>query len=147
MKSILLKTGTAILLALGLIATQPALSADAEHEHKVVIQISSGDEATQTLALNNAVNVQTAYGPENVEVEVVAYGPGLSVLTNNNAAATRVKSLAIQGITFSACANTMKAIEKKTGSKPELTEGVKVVPAGVGRIIELQEQGYSYVRP
>ena len=148
MKSKLLKAGAALLFGLSLVAAQPAFSAEApEQGHKVVIQISSGDEATQTLALNNAVNVQTHYGPENVEVEVVAYGPGLSVLTNKNTAATRVKSLAIQGITFSACANTMKAIEKKTGKKPELTEGVKVVPAGVGRIIELQEQGYSYIRP
>lgn len=148
MKSTLLKAGSAIALGMALVVTQPVFAAEGQpQEHKVVIQISSGDEATQTLALNNAVNVQTEYGPENIEVEVVAYGPGLSVLTNNNTAATRVKSLAIQGITFSACANTMKAVEKKTGKKPELTEGVKVVPAGVGRIIELQEKGYSYIRP
>jgi intracellular sulfur oxidation DsrE/DsrF family protein len=50
-------------------------------------------------------------------------------------------------ITFSACNNTMKKIAKKTGKKPHLTKGVKIVPAGVIRIMELQEQGYSYVRP
>ena len=53
----------------------------------------------------------------------------------------------MQDVTFSACANTMEKIERKTGKKPELTEGVQVVPAGVGRIIELQEQGYAYAAP
>ena len=117
--------------------------------HKVAIQISSGDALTQKIALNNAVNLQKAMGMDNVEIEIVAYGPGLSVLTQNpkNEEAARVKSLAQQNITFSACANTMKAIEKKTGHKPVLVDGVKVVPGGVVRLMELQEQGYSYIRP
>ena len=128
---------------------QPAFSAEgaASGEHKIVFQVSSGDEATQHLVLNNAVNIQKHYGPENVDVVVVAYGPGLSILTKKSKEAVRVKSLAIQGITFDACNNTMKAIEKKTGKKPVLTEGVKIVPAGVARIVELQEKGYAYVRP
>ena len=36
---------------------------------------------------------------------------------------------------------------KKTGKEPKLAEGVGVVPGGVIRIMELQEQGYSYIRP
>lgn len=84
---------------------------------------------------------------DNVEIEIVAYGPGLGMLTRQNEQSGRVQSLAMQDITFSACNNTMKGIEKKTGKMPELTEGVKVVPAGVTRIMELQEQGYAYVRP
>jgi hypothetical protein len=59
----------------------------------------------------------------------------------------RISSLAMQDITFSACGNTMQKVEQKTGKKPVLVEGVKVVPAGVLRIMELQEQGYAYVRP
>jgi uncharacterized protein len=116
-------------------------------QQKVVIQVSSNDPVTQRLALNNAVNVQNALGMDNVIVEVVAYGPGLSLLTNKSTQASRVSSLAMQDITFSACANTMKAVEKKTGKKPQLVEGVTVVPAGVIRIMELQQQGYSYIRP
>jgi uncharacterized protein len=114
---------------------------------KLVIQVSSNDAGTQRLALNNAVNVQKSLGIDNVIVEVVAYGPGLSLLTNKSTQASRVSSLAMQDITFSACANTMKGVEKKTGKKPQLIEGVKVVPAGVLRIMELQQQGYSYIRP
>ena len=119
----------------------------AEGKHKVVIQVSSADEDTQKLALNNAVNVQKDLGMDNVEIEVVAYGPGLSIMTPKSQEATRVKSLATQNIKFSACGNTIKAVTKKTGKEPTLTEGVNVVPAGVIRIMELQGQGYAYVRP
>lgn len=116
-------------------------------KYKIVIQISTDDETTRTTAINNAVNLQQLYGMDNVTVEIVAYGPGLSVLTKKSKQAERIKSLATQNIIFSACNNTMTKIEKKTGKKPQLIEGVGVVPAGVARIVELQMQGYSYVRP
>lgn len=127
-----------------------ALAAGMGHmdaQHKVVIQVSTDDARTQAIALNNAVNLQKEYGVDNVDVQIVAYGPGLGILTTKNKNAERVKSLAMQGITFNACGNTMAKIEKKTGHKPQLVQGVKVVPAGVGRIMELEEQGYAYVRP
>jgi len=43
--------------------------------------------------------------------------------------------------------NTMKKIEKKTGKLPGLLEGVQTVNSGVDRIMKLQEQDYSYIRP
>lgn len=118
-----------------------------EKKHKLVIQVSSADAKTQTLALNNASNIQKAYGMDNIDVEIVAYGPGLSLLTKKSKLAKRVKSLAVQDITFSACGNTMEKVAKKTGKKPVLTQGVKVVPGGVKRIMELQTKGYAYIRP
>lgn len=116
-------------------------------QHKVVIQISSADPVIQKMALNNAVNLQKHYGMDNVKVEIVAYGPGLSVLTEKNQQHERVASLAQEDIRFSACANTMSGIKRKTGKEPVLVKGVKIVPAGVARIVELQEQGYRYIRP
>lgn len=123
--------------------------ADMDAKHKVVIQVSSADATVQKIALNNAVNVQKHFGLDNVDVEIVAYGPGLGILTKNkkNKQAKRVASLAMSNITFSACGNTMKKIAKKKGKAPKLIAGVKVVPAGVIRIMELQGKGYSYIRP
>ena len=143
-----------LLLLLFCFATTLTLSHNAyakddafETKYKVVIQISTDDEVTRTTAINNAVNLQQVYGMDNVTVEIVAYGPGLTVLTKQSKQADRIKSLATQNIIFSACNNTMTKIEKKTGKKPELVEGVGVVPAGVARIVELQMQGFNYVRP
>jgi intracellular sulfur oxidation DsrE/DsrF family protein len=127
--------------------TANAEIADSSVKNKIVIQVSTDDPRTQTIALNNAVNLQKDYGMDNVVIEIVAYGPGLGLLTQENKQASRVKSLAMQNIQFSACGNTMAKISKKTGKEPKLTEGVHVVKAGVSRIMELQQNGYAYVRP
>lgn len=119
----------------------------AEVENKLVIQVSTDDPRTQTIALNNAVNLQKLYGMDNVVIEIVAYGPGLGLLTKTSKQAKRVESLALQEIQFSACGNTMQKMAKKSGKMPQLLEGVDEVTAGVARIMELQQQGYAYIRP
>ncbi len=115
--------------------------------HKLVIQVSTDDVRTQQMAMNNAVNLQKALGQDNIIIEIVAYGPGLSMMTPNSPASKRIPSLAMQDIIFSACGNTKAKMEKKSGKKVVLVEGVQIVPAGVLRIMELQEQGYAYIRP
>ncbi len=148
MNRIAIRSVALLLLLTGITTMQPAVAAKAvDGHHYIVFQVSDDNPVTQGLALNNAVNMQKALGQDNVTIEIVAYGPGLSLLTRQNAQAERVQSLAMQDITFSACGNTMKAVEKKTGKVPQLTEGVKVVSAGVERIVELQEKGYAYIRP
>jgi len=144
-KGILMSLFSACLL-FGFINTASADSTGAT-KHKLVIQVSTDDPRTQKIAMNNAVNLQKLYGMDNVDIEIVAYGPGLGMLTKKSKYADRVKSLAVQDIKFSACMNTMNKIKAKKGHLPKLTEGVGTVKAGVARIIELQEQGYSYVRP
>lgn len=124
-----------------------SISAHAASMHKVVIQVSTDDVRTQKIALNNAVNLQKLYGIDNVDIEIVAYGPGLGLLTSKSKQSDRVESLAQQNITFSACGNTISKVAKKSGKKPLLLSGVRVVPAGVARLIEAQESGYSYIRP
>ena len=116
-------------------------------EHKLVIQVSSKDPLTQKIALNVATNVQKHYGIDNVDIEVVAFGPGLSILTKKNPQSKRVTSLSQSDIKFSACSNTIKKITKKKGKAPKLSEGVNIVSAGAVRIMELQEQGYTVIKP
>ena len=132
----------AVLLAFSAIS-----SASAHTKNKIVIQVSTDDPRTQKIALNNAVNMQKMYGIDNIEIEIVAYGPGLGLLTSKSSQASRVTSLAMQDITFSACGNTMKKVAEKSGKMPELLDGVGQVTAGVARIMELQQQGYAYIRP
>ena len=124
-----------------------SLYANDDKIHKLVIQVSTDDPRTQKIALNNAVNLQKIYGLDNVIIEIVAYGPGLGLMTSKSKQASRVTSLAQQNIIFSACGNTMSKVHKKTGKKPILLEGVEQVKAGVNRIMILQEEGYAYIRP
>ncbi len=140
------KVFSTIVLA-ALLAFSAVSNADSHTKNKIVIQVSTDDPRTQKIALNNAVNMQKMYGIDNIEIEIVAYGPGLGLLTSKSGQASRVSSLAMQDITFSACGNTMKKVAKKSGKMPELLEGVGQVTAGVARIMELQQQGYAYIRP
>jgi len=113
-------------------------------EHAVVFHISSGDGFAQKLVLNNAQNLQKFYGPDKVQIEIVAYGPGLRTLFRENSQFDRIQSMADAGIEFSACANTMRNMGRETAS---LHKSASVVPGGVVRIMELQEAGWTYIRP
>jgi intracellular sulfur oxidation DsrE/DsrF family protein len=113
-------------------------------EHFVVFHISSGDEFSQKLVLNNAQNLANFYGPDKVDIEIVAYGPGLRTLFRENVFSKRIQRLADEGVTFSACANTMKNMGRDVAS---LNKVAKVVPGGVVRIMELEEAGWTYIRP
>ena len=145
MKNLRLSAGLAIAMLMALAGFQGPAFADAKH--KLVIQVSTDDVRTQNIALNNAVNLQKALG-DDIEIEIVAYGPGLSLLTPKSPVSKRVPDLALyENITFSACGNTMKKVAKKSGKDVKLVDGVQVVQAGVIRIMELQEQGWTYVRP
>lgn len=139
-----------IIGALVLVAgSVPVRAADTmgDPAYRVVIQVSTSDPVTQRTALNNAANLRKALGMDNVQVEVVAYGPGLSILTTKSKYPDRVPSMATEGIRFSACHNTMEGIKRKTGHMPTLLKGVEVVPSGAARVVELEKKGYEYLRP
>jgi len=144
-------TITAVIASLVLflaVGTQLSLADEAFAKHKVVIQSSNSDPELQNLALVIAGNLQKHYGMDNVQIEVVAYGPGFGILTKGNPNEQKVKSLIAQDVKFSACEGTMKFIASQNhGKMPELVPGVGKVPDGVVRVVELQEQGYSYVYP
>lgn len=112
--------------------------------HRVVIQVSDNDPAKWNLALNNARNVQVDLGMDNVDVEIVAYGPGLQMLKSDSKVAQRLDSAAQQGVGLMACENTMKNTKV---DRSEIHGGSKFVDAGVVHIMKRQREGWSYVRP
>lgn len=116
--------------------------------HHIVLQISDGGAPKQTLVLNVAGNLVKYYGADNVDLEIVAFGPGLRLLLANNSNAGRIKALVNNGdVKFDACANTLAAFTKKLGHKPKLNPNATVVPAGAARIAELVNKGYVLIRP
>jgi len=117
-------------------------------EHLVVLQISDADPSKQTLVLNVANNLMKAYGgPDKVDVEIVAFGPGLRLLFNDNGNKGRISGLTDNGVRFAACGNTINNMTQLLGSKPVLNSQATVVPGGVARILELVEHGYTLVKP
>jgi len=118
-----------------------------EAPHKLVIQMNKDDKKLQSEVITNAVNTQKYFGPDDVQVEIVVYGPGIYFITSDSIFKPRIESLMMSGVVFTACAETLKTIERDTGKKLQLIPGVKTVSNGVPRIMELQEKGYSYLSP
>ncbi|MDD4881007.1 MAG: DsrE family protein [Gallionellaceae bacterium] len=131
-----------------LLVAGPAQAADQSlADYKYVLHISDMDPSKQELILNNAANLLEAYPPGAVDIEIVAYGPGLRLMFANNVNAERLDSLSQGGVRFSACGNTLKGMTKLLGEEPRLNPVAKVVPGGIVRIGELVKQGYIYVKP
>ncbi len=126
----------------------PALAADA---HKLAIHVDENDPKVMNMALNNAANVRSYYADkgESVTIEIVTYGPGLNMLKADSPVKDRISAMSLEDehLAFAACGNTLAAMEKKAGGKIELMSEAVVVPSGVVRLMELQEEGYSYVKP
>jgi hypothetical protein len=142
------RLATAILLAINFAA--PALAVDGKTHH-VAIQVDQNDPQVMNMVLNNATNVMEYYRAKNedVDVEIVVYGPGLHMLrTDSSPVQDRIKKLKDMGkIQFSACNHTKQNMEKTEGHAISIVPEATVVPSGVVRLMELQEAGWSYVRP
>ena len=141
--------------AFGFLAMTGAHAQDAK-PHRVAIQVDQNDPAVMNLALNNAQNVIEYYRDkgEDVDVEIVAYGPGLNMLrADTSPVKDRIAQIASgdatfpSKIVFSACNNTKQAMEKREGHPITIIPQARIVPSGVVRLMQLEEQGWSYIRP
>lgn len=152
----------AVLVPLG--ATRPAVAQSApstaapaapgvdRKAHRLIIQVNTNDAAMMNLAINNANNVAQHYKSAGmkVQIEIVTFGPGLHMLRDDTSPVKeRIKSLAesTPSITFAACDNTRTNMAKAEQKEIPLISQATVVPSGVVRIMELQQDGWSYVRP
>ncbi|MBY6002568.1 DsrE family protein [Salipiger bermudensis] len=139
-----------VALAALLAAAPLALLAEGKTHH-VAFHVDQNDPHVLNMALNNAKNLTEYYTEQGdeVKIEMVAYGPGLHMLIEGKSPVKdRIETLSLElPITFSACGNTIAGIEKKTGAPVTLLEEAQVVTSGVARLVELQEEGYSYIRP
>jgi uncharacterized protein len=132
-----------------------SVSAAADHKtHHVAIQIDQNDPQVMNMVLNNATNVIEYYRArkQDVDLDIVAYGPGLHMLRADTSPVQdrlkRLKEMAFPGkLQFSACNNTKQGMEKTEGHAISILPDATLVSSGVVHLMELQEQGWSYIRP
>lgn len=113
-------------------------------QQKIVIQVSDNDPAKWNLALNNAQNVQEELGKDKVDIEIVAYGPGLAMLKFDSPAGGRVADAIGDGVKVVACENTMR---KQKLTKDDMLPKLDYAVAGVVELAQKQQAGYAYIRP
>jgi len=143
------KTSAAKTKSLKALAAMPA-----PKPHRILIQVDQNDPAVMNLALNNATNLIDYYRAKHVDIKIdlVTYGPGLHMLRDDTSPVRdRIKQLKDYAfpstIQFSACNNTKENMEKKEGKPISIVSEAVIVPAGVVHLTELQEKGWTYLRP
>jgi intracellular sulfur oxidation DsrE/DsrF family protein len=127
-------------------AQQPATA------HRLALHVDQNDPAVMTMALGNASNAAAYFAQrgEAVAIELVAYGPGLHMLrADTSPVKARLAEVrkALPQMVLSGCNNTLQAMQKAEDKEISLVSEARIVPAGIVRLMELQEAGWSYVRP
>jgi intracellular sulfur oxidation DsrE/DsrF family protein len=135
---------SALALTAGLAPLSPAHAQAATTKNRIVMQVSDNDPAKWNLALNNVRNLQGDLGAGNVEIEVVAYGPGINMLKAESVVGNRIDEALGTGVKVVACENTMRNAKL---SKDDMLHGIGYVGAGVVEIMQRQQQGWAYLRP
>jgi intracellular sulfur oxidation DsrE/DsrF family protein len=121
-------------------------------EHHLILQVNTNDPAAMNLALNNATNVAQYYkdAGEKVKIEVVTFGPGLHMLRDDTSPVkSRIEEMALSTpeVSFKACGNTQEKMQKAESKDIPIMRQAEIVKSGVVRVIELQEKGWTYVKP
>ena len=116
----------------------------AVRKQRVIFQVSDNDPGKWSLALNNAKNVQTDLGKDKVQIEIVAYGPGLGMLKSDSKVADRLAGALDDSVGLIACENTMHQTKV---TRDRMYDGIAYVQAGVTHIMKRQQEGWAYIRP
>jgi intracellular sulfur oxidation DsrE/DsrF family protein len=151
MRSFITRLATIALMSIAF----ASVSAAADRKtHHIAIQIDQNDPQVMNMVLNNATNVIEYYRAkkQDVDLDIVAYGPGLHMLRADTSPVQdrlkRLKEMSFPGkLQFSACNNTKQGMEKTEGHAISILADATIVPSGVVHLMELQEKGWSYIRP
>lgn len=149
-KAIIVLVGLMALPSIGMAQQSHAKQTHWTVTHRVVIQIDQADPQAMNLAINNATNMKEywTHKGEPSQIEFVALGPGLAMVrVDNSPVSARISDLEKKGIRFSGCGNTKANQSKAENKQISFLSGVTEVPSGVARIVELEEQGWQYLRP
>ena len=116
-------------------------------DHKLVYQLNRADHDYIDSVLFSCGEMLRKYG-DDIELVISAFGPGLNLLAIHpkrpitRLQQQKVKSLAEYGVRLQACGNTMKSMHWE---KRDMIDEAVIVPIGIDGIMQLQEQGFSYI--
>jgi hypothetical protein len=127
-----------LLFALALpLAAQPT-------KHRVVLDVSTVLYDGWVQAIVSAQNLLTAFGRDQVQIEVVVRGPGLAMLMKSDTEfAEKLAALSHQGVQFSACGQTLATSHSGPN---DLLPFASIVDSGVSELVRRQESGWSYIK-
>ncbi|MEO6361610.1 MAG: DsrE family protein [Caldimonas sp.] len=137
-RSFALLAGTA---ALG--SALPVFAQTTPARNKALFQVTDNDPARWNLVLSNINNLRDGVGSEGVDIELVAYGPGLLMLKSDSSVKQRIADALKSGVKVNGCENTMKVMKFTHG---DMLPDIGYVPSGVVEVMKKQQQGWAYIR-
>ena len=139
-RSFLLAGGAVLAAALPLLSraqSQPAV------KNRALFQVTDNDPARWNMILNNMANLKDGVDGEPIEIELVAFGPGLLMLKADSSVRQRVAEALKNGAAINACQNTMRGMKLVPA---DMLPDIGYVPAGVVEVMRKQQQGWAYIR-
>jgi uncharacterized protein len=134
----------ALLAGAAAVATGRRTDAAEEKKHRAVFDLTSDTPEKWDGALRNVENVRRAFGPENIEAQVVVHGKAYPLLQKSSAEMEgRLRALSEGGVRLSLCRNTMKRFNV---AKESLFPFVDTVDSAVVELIRKQEAGWAYLK-
>ncbi len=155
------KSYSSLLLLLTISFSLTAMAVEREEkpfaQQHVILQLSDADPSKYTAVLDIANNLIKHYhGPDFVDVEIIAFAGGVQMYVvddktgdnpEGNPNASRISSLQSNGVRFYVCLNTLDSMQRRTGKRPVILEGVEGVQTGVAFMLEEIKAGYTHIHP
>jgi uncharacterized protein len=120
---------------------------DDQSAHKLVYQLNKADHDYIESVLFSCGEMLRKYG-DDIELVISVFGAGIHILAKKPGRPIsaihqqHVQSLIEYGVRFQACGNTMKSLH---WTKKDIIDEAQIVPIGIDGIMQLQEQGFSYI--
>jgi intracellular sulfur oxidation DsrE/DsrF family protein len=138
----LLSAAAAVTLA-GLLPAHSAAQTAQTVPNRAIFQVTDNDPARWNMILNNMTNLREGVGSEAVEIELVAYGPGILMLKADSSVRQRIAEAVKSGVKVNACQNTMNGMKL---TPADMLGEIGYVPSGVVEVMRKQQQGWAYIR-
>lgn len=110
---------------------------------KVLLEVNQNNLKEWKITIANLATMEKVVGMDTAHAEVIAWGPGLKMLMKHSPVAKDIKSLAMYGVQFSACGQTMKHMHV---TKSQLADGVTVVPGAMAEIVKRHAEGWAEIK-
>lgn len=114
--------------------------------YKVIFHHNLNDEMAFNQGLNNIMNLLKSTPEEKHEIVMLFNGPAVSLMAWDDCLPflERIKEFHARGVRFLVCEN---ALDKFEVNREDLIEECVLTPAGITALIDLQYQGFAYIKP
>ncbi len=114
--------------------------------YKAVFHVDQNEGSVMNLALANVSNLLKAIPGQEHDLVVLFNGPGVKLVAWDDVVPflELIKDVVTQGVRFQVCRNAMVRFAI---SEEQVIDECEVIPAGIVGLIDLQNDGFAYIKP